>query len=467
MRRLFTESISCKANMSRNRNYVWQGSIYLMKRMWLILIIIIGDINSIDAVPSYARQTGLSCSACHIAFPNLNSFGRQFKLNGYTLATISTIDDTDDRGKNKLKLLSFLPLSAMTQLSVSTLNKKEPGTQNINFEFPQQFSMFLSGLIAPKFGIFTQFTYDQQGAAFGMDNVDIRYAGQTKLAARDLTYGFTLNNNPTVQDLWNSTPAWSFPYASSAVAPEPSAATLLDGGLAQQVAGIGTYALFSNFLYAEFSIYRSAQQGAPDPPDATSEMIIKGVAPYWRIALQHQWSNDYLELGMLGLTTGVYPAGVTDLTDKYTDLGFDLQFEHSLSKANIILHTIWIHEMQKMDASFQAGSVQNEKNNLSSLKVDGSIYFKSGLGFTLAYYNVMGSRDPEFYAPESVSGSRTGKPDSDGFTLQMNYNPWHNVQFSLQYVYNNKFNGARSNYDGFNRDASANNCLYLLTWINF
>src|SRR5262249_46152799 len=33
------------------------------------------------AVPSYARQTDLPCSACHVRFPELNSFGRQFKLN--------------------------------------------------------------------------------------------------------------------------------------------------------------------------------------------------------------------------------------------------------------------------------------------------------------------------------------------------------------------------------------------------
>ena len=32
------------------------------------------------AVPSFARQTGLPCSACHYTFPELTPFGRQFKL---------------------------------------------------------------------------------------------------------------------------------------------------------------------------------------------------------------------------------------------------------------------------------------------------------------------------------------------------------------------------------------------------
>lgn len=39
-----------------------------------------------SAVPVFARQTGMACSACHFNhFPLLNSFGRSFKASGYTL----------------------------------------------------------------------------------------------------------------------------------------------------------------------------------------------------------------------------------------------------------------------------------------------------------------------------------------------------------------------------------------------
>ena len=38
------------------------------------------------AVPSFARQTGMPCTTCHTAFPQLTPFGRYFKLTGYTLA---------------------------------------------------------------------------------------------------------------------------------------------------------------------------------------------------------------------------------------------------------------------------------------------------------------------------------------------------------------------------------------------
>ena len=34
----------------------------------------------------------LACSVCHYGFPQLTPFGRLFKLNGYTLTGLTTID---------------------------------------------------------------------------------------------------------------------------------------------------------------------------------------------------------------------------------------------------------------------------------------------------------------------------------------------------------------------------------------
>lgn len=42
-----------------------------------------GGVRQAQAVPAYARKYGISCSQCHAAFPVLNEYGREFKLNGY------------------------------------------------------------------------------------------------------------------------------------------------------------------------------------------------------------------------------------------------------------------------------------------------------------------------------------------------------------------------------------------------
>ena len=46
---------------------------------------LLASVGPAEAVPSYARQTGQPCAACHTAFPELTPFGRRFKIGGYTL----------------------------------------------------------------------------------------------------------------------------------------------------------------------------------------------------------------------------------------------------------------------------------------------------------------------------------------------------------------------------------------------
>src|SRR5215831_18257670 len=75
------------------------------------------------AVPSFARQTGLPCSSCHTTIPELTPFGRLFKLNGYTISSLTQITDTGGGNKSGLNLASFLPLSAFVQISDTEGNK--------------------------------------------------------------------------------------------------------------------------------------------------------------------------------------------------------------------------------------------------------------------------------------------------------------------------------------------------------
>jgi hypothetical protein len=49
----------------------------------------------------------------------------------------------------------------------------------------------------------------------------------------------------------------------------------------------------------------------------------------------------------------------------------------------------------------------------------------------------------------------------------VNYLPWLNVKLQLQYVAYEKFNGLKTNYDGTGRNASDNNTLYALVWLNY
>jgi hypothetical protein len=194
------------------------------------------------AVPSFARQTGFECTTCHLSWPELTSVGRQFKLGGYTLMQKVTeerpwLPTRNDGPPPKL------PLAAMLQFSApqtnSTAGADPDNFPRNNSAVLQQFSLFYAGRIAEHLGAFVQWSYDGIAHHSSIDNVDVRVANRFKHEDTELAYGLTLNNNPTVSDIYNSTPEWGFPFASSSVAVAPNAATLIDGGLGQQVVGLG------------------------------------------------------------------------------------------------------------------------------------------------------------------------------------------------------------------------------------
>jgi hypothetical protein len=413
-----------------------------------------------EVIPSFSRQTGLACNRCHTTFPQLTPFGRRFKLNGYTLTGLQVLE-AGDTANRSLKINLIPPVSAMVITSVTQTRTPQPGAQNGDVELPQELSLFLGEEITPRIGTFLQFTYSAPDASFGIDNFDVRYANQGKLAAKELIYGASLNNNPTVQDVWNSTPAWGFPWTSSEVAPAPAAATLIAGGLAQQVAGLGAYALWDNTIYGEFSVYRSAPQGGPHPPDASAQNTLKGVAPYWRAALQHGWGPQYVELGTYGMSTRLFPSGVSGRTDRYTDAALDAQYERRVGQGSVTAHATWIHESQSLAASFAAGAAANPSNTLKTFKVDGSYYTAGRVGLTLGYFSTTGDPDPLRYP-----GSVTGSPNSNGVIGELDFLPWLNTRFTLQYVAYDKFDGAHTAYDGV-RNASDNNTLFLSAWLVF
>lgn len=417
------------------------------------------------AVPSFTRQTGLKCSVCHSNPPELTAFGRKFKLEGYTLTDKkgdTTIEDED------LKISRIFPISAMLLLSETATNTPVPGSQNWNAEFPQALSLFLAGEIAPHLGGMVQATYSHQSDHVTLDNTDIRYATHTTLGSKDLLFGLTLNNSPTVEDVWNSTPSWGYPWLSPNNAPSPSVRPLLLGALAQDVAGLGAYILWNDHLYADFTLYRSEHLGGPQPPTGTDFTFnICGVAPYWRLAWQQTWGLNYLEVGTYGMYMSSVPGGVTGTPDTYADSAIDLQYERPFGVNLLTLHTTYIHETSNLKGTFAAGGAATAAHHLNTFRADATYHLRSRYTLTLAAFSTTGSADPILFAPAPVTGSLLGSPNSSGFIGQAGFWPKQNIELSAAYTGYATFNGASRNYDGSGRNASANNSVYIALWLIF
>jgi len=61
----------------------------------------------------------------------------------------------------------------------------------------------------------------------------------------------------------------------------------------------------------------------------------------------------------------------------------------------------------------------------------------------------------------------TGIPDTQGAVFEFDYLPSLNIKLGAQYTAYRSFNGQTKNYDGFGRDASANNTAFVFLWIAF
>ncbi|HVW71500.1 MAG TPA: hypothetical protein VHB68_21145 [Steroidobacteraceae bacterium] len=466
---------------------------------WLAVAVggvLCASVRPAAAVPSFARQTGMACEACHTVFPELTHFGRMFKANGYILDNVKQVQDVSARKEQLLELAGIPPLSIMLQISYSQLRQSLPDQSNVNVPgkaqngtagFPQQFSLFYAGKIAPHVGAFVQATYDNAGGTFGIDNTDLRFADMKILPGeRSLVYGISLNNNPTVQDLWNTTPAFGFPYAASNATVSPLAATQIDGSLAQQVAGLSAYAFWNESVYAEVGGYRSAKQGstnsltgAAGPLDGTTSNVISGISPYWRLAYEHNWGPHSIEAGLYGLDVRLLPGGSPSAPaplespyNRFRDVAEDIQYQYIADEHIVTAAATHIHESMELAGSFASGAAANPTDQLTTTRLWATYYYRRRIGATAQYFQTTGSSDSSLYpapAPGTagVITSANAAPTTRGWIAEANYLPWLNTKLSLQYTAYARFNGGSSNYDGVGRSASANDTLYVLLWFSY
>ncbi len=473
---------------------------------------------SAQALPSFARQTGQPCGTCHTDFPALTPYGRRFKLLGYTTGggefrttPFSSQVARDARAeyekmmgyvkalpqgsstrpeeeKEYVPPVSMMAIVGLTHTQAPQAPPTDPYKPNDNVVL-SPISGFYGGAITENIGAFSQVTYNGVGvgAAVGFgdqfshhtwtwDNTDVRYANTAHFGPLDIVYGITANNNPTVQDLWNSTPAWFLPQAGSTIAPTPGTKTLIEGAWAAHVGGVGGYAMFNDTLYVELTGYKtlpfSVQNNLGTDPFGAGQL--GSVAPYWRIALEPHWGRNTFMVGTFGMYSAVnqytntalpnWSTATTALTDKFTDIGFDTQYQYQGDNWWLTLRGSYIREYQQLDATFASLGSLNPTNLLNSLKLQASFAYggDNRVVFTGNYFNVWGSADPILLANNAL-----GSPNSSGWLAEISYIPfgtskavgwpWFNTRISLQYIFYDKFNGTSVG-------AHDNNTVWLGAW---
>jgi hypothetical protein len=431
------------------------------------------------AVPDFAQQTGQPCATCHIGSfgPQLTPFGREFKLSGYT--------QTGGDGP-----AARIPLSAFTLGSFTNTARAQPAPaaadfgRNNNFAL-DQVSVFLAGRVNDNIGGFIQGTYSGTDHAFLLDNTDIRFTMTLPAGDAELRFGTSINNGPTVQDPFNSTFAWGYPYATSALAPTPTAQPLLAGGLIGNSAGLTGYVWYDRHVYFEAGAYGTfgrtllSAAGQSLGPGST-----RNLAPYVRAAYEWDWNNQSAYVGALFLKANINPATSTFTAsgalgqDRYTDYAVDVGYQFLGDGTHIITaQGIFVHEDQALTGSFNAGNSSVVNSSLDQIRVNATYYYKNTYGLTLGWQYTWGEQNQALFPAQPVSGSANGKPNSNAFIIEADWipfgkedswaRPFANVKVGVQYRAYTMFNGGSRDYDGFGHDAWGNNTLFIFVWTAF
>jgi hypothetical protein len=437
--------------------------------------------HSAKAVPAFARQTGQECQACHVGSfgPQLTAYGRAFKLNGYVW------------GPNESYLDHF---AGMVYGGYEHTKAKEPqdgsapplnrfgSNDNITVD---QASLFYGGRLLDNVGVLAQATYHDPNRAFAWDNTDIRYADSGTMLGKDLVYGVTVNNNPSVQDVWQTTPGWTFPYLGPTLPANPFAGIgqpqLTSGNFAQKVAGLGAYGLWNDLVYAELSGYHSLGNGAQTMlgvMGSDSADHLRGVNPYWRLALQHDYGEHYVSFGTYGMAFDRYPGNDRSQgSDHLTDYGLDATYQATLGGGDHIVsvYATALKENLDLKATQAAGNADNAHDTLKTFRANASYYYHNTWGVTVGRFETLGNTDATYYA--AGLPTQNGKPNSAGYQAQFDVTPtgmeeslgypYLNARLFVQYTYYTKFAGGDKNYDGNGTSAGDNNTLYTGIWFAF
>ncbi|MDA8226063.1 MAG: cytochrome C [Betaproteobacteria bacterium] len=399
-----------------------------------------------SATPIFARQTGQNCMACHAGgqFPELTPYGRLFKLTGFTL------------GKRTPIPLAVMGVFGSTTNGPATAPTAGAPGHTATDGTPTFYtgSLFFGGKITDNIGMLGQYTWNNyagdNGARFGggSDNTDIRYANRIIEGGNDVIFGVSLNNNPGVEDVWNSSQAWGY-----GIVPGSTGAfnTMLDGGLGSQVAGAGAYVYWNKTIYAELTGYRTGDGiFSFMTQNNGGQQYISGTSPYVRLAATHEWGAQNIEVGYTYFDTDVlggYGAPSALNSGPYTeyrDNAVDLQYQYLLDPHTVTVEASRINETVNDNTNGISGT-DNET------KAKASYTYEARYGAALGYYN-------------GTVSSSLGQSTTTAWVPEVFYIPVQNVRIGLQYTMYTEVPPTLNPTTGGNWNPSDFNQTFLYVW---
>ena len=462
-----------------------------MLSKWIAVLFGLVSFTSTWALPSFTEQTQQPCASCHLNFGELTPVGRKFKLMGYA------------RG-NRVTPLSVNSTVSLTKIS-NTDSSVDPSVSlpKNGKVLPEELNVFVAGKITDQVGSNLKLTANainttplfassgvQTGTKVGkdvfLDNSEIRFAQSGQLNKTPMVWGVTLNNAPSTQDLWSTTPGHGFPYRTSSLLNawgmgQFGPASMIDGGMNSQVLGVGMFAMLDDVWYAEFTSYHGSKTAIPALEVANaSNAVSTSNNPYWRLAWNPVVGANSWMVGAFGMVSKLSRDRLVtgSSSGKYTDIGIDAQYQFITPSHSWSAQASLIQEKADWSARGVGTNHDAQVSTLNTFKTKVTYDFARTYGATWFGFASNGSTDSLYwaYSATATTGacnqnsstlaycSSNGIPNTAGQGFEIYYAPVPQLRINLQQTYYRSFLGGRTfidNTSGNSRAASDNNLTYL------
>lgn len=402
----------------------------------IFLMIILFPYES-QAVPSYARQIQKPCTACHTIWPNLNQYGRQFKVKAYT----DVSPEWQMINKDRLNLMYVFPVSARAIFLPYTHEVDKVAGINSNSTELDQIALFVASRVFDYAGVFASAEWSPDDGTFTVPTAKLAFQypvseGNTlglvvfkglapsadpfnSLGGRDRPLPFGDESIP-----WVLTKGWTFDYWS------------------EDNLGMVTHGYFlGNRLYAAIGALRGG-----DSSDAgfgfSNNKNQDPFDGYFRLAWDQKLPNGAVTFGGAWYTGSqriLASDGSTEFQSRVNRGYLDASLEQNYGEDHLV----------EVQALFGYGKETNalgdgQVRKFGGYYVEASYFFQRTIGL-VGSYNTLNVKDVLVSDP-SVTGTGTDENRKNTWLVSLNYLPWLNTKVALQYaVTKTKFVGGQPN----------------------
>lgn len=395
-------------------------------------------VQSVHAVPAYARQTGNACADCHAGAygPALTPYGMRFKMGGYT--------DTDGQGTK---------IPAAIQLTGTRTVPARGQSSNLLSEA----DIYLAGRVTDQIGGYVKIQDNNNGQDkfhTQLSDVDLRFvAKDLKLGGKQALVGISVNNNPGFND-----PISALPAATNNGPPTVSG-TLLNPSssntLAHRVIGASLYALYDDNWYGELGTYNSLPTSMQynlgyslgGDPGRLSDTV------YARFAYLRDFKHQFVSAGLVGLTTE-RQLPRSGPSEHVTDVGYDVTYQYLGDHENIVQFA-YVNIMERRRYATTAfgplpGLVALSNGVVHDQTATLTYTFRQSYGISISHLVSTGTHDVVRFVPY-------GEPDTSSNSFTVFWTPFGkddsftsiaNLKLAAEWFRFSKFNGSSDNVFG-------------------